>query len=53
MAKKTMTAEERAARKAALEDIRKECGELMEDITDYDYTEEDLETLELLRELGF
>lgn len=53
MAKKKMTAEERAAMIAALEDIREDCGRVMEDFADIaEYTDEDLEALKLCRELG-
>lgn len=52
MARK-MTAEEKAAMRAALEDIRKDCGRVMEDTADIaEYTDEDLDALKWCREFG-
>lgn len=54
MAKK-LSAKEKAAMQAALNDIRKECGRVMREteLPEASYTKEDLELLEMLERLGY
>jgi 3-dehydroquinate synthetase len=54
MTRKTMTAEEKAAKKAALEDMIAEGIRIKADIVgEPEYSAEDIAVLKLLRELGY